>query len=198
MGFFGSFFGNDQRRDLQRSNAQATKRLGDGFNQQQGYYDQSYDMLEPYAQQGTAANTFYNNALGLGGADAQRMAYDQMNANPLFQNSLDNSNNAMMRLLNARGTGGGGQANIAAQRVFQDNMGNFLDRYKTAGQQGLQAATQGANIRMGQGDNAMGYGATRANMAVNYGNALADTRGIGANNLMNLLGTAVRGYTALK
>lgn len=195
MGFFGSFFGSDQRRDLQQANQQSSKQLKQGFNTQQGYYDQAYSALQPYAQQGTAANTFYNNALGLGGADAQRSAYDQMNANPLFQNQLDNSNNAMMRLLNARGTGGGGQANLAAQRVFQENMGNFLDRYRTAGQQGYQATTAGANIRMGQGDNAMGYGATRANMTVGMGNALADSRNIGVNNLMGLGGLALRAYT---
>ena len=39
---------------------------------------------------------------------------------------------------------------------------------------------------------AMGYGATKAGQAINYGNALASTRGIGVNNLMGLLGTAAK------
>lgn len=198
MGFFGSFFGNDQRRDLERSNRQANKQLTQGFNQQQGYYDQAYNLFNPYMQQGQAANAFYNNMLGLGGADAQKAAYDQFMANPLFQAQSEQNQTAAQRALNARGSGGGGQAQLAAQRVAQQTAGNWLDRYADQGRQGLQAAGMGANVRMGQGDNAYGYGATRANQAVNYGNALADSRNIGVNNLMGLAGTAARAYGAYK
>lgn len=189
MGFFGSFWGTDQRRDISNANKQATRQLEQGYGQQQQRYDQAYGLYDPYIQQGTKANTFYGDALGLNGADAQKAAYGNINANPMFQNMLNQDNNTAMRMLNARGNSGGA-ADLAAARVFQQNMGNWLDRYNDQGQRGLVSAQQGANVRMGQGDNAMGYGATRANQAINYGNALASTRNIGINNLLNVANAA--------
>lgn len=195
MGFFGSFFGSDQRRDISNANKKATQQLEQGYGQQQQRYDQAYNMYDPYVQQGTQANTMYNNALGINGADAQMSAYNTINQNPLFQNKLNQDNNAAMRYLNARGNSGGA-ADLAAARVFNENIGNWLDRYNNAGQRGLVATQQGANVRMGQGDNAMGYGATRANQSINYGNALASSRNIGINNLMDLGGLIVGGMRA--
>ena len=110
---------------------------------------------------------------------------------------MGQESNALAKLLNARGASGGGLANIAAQRVFQQSAGNWLDRYRDAGQQGFQATNAQANIRAGQGDAAYGYGATKAGNAINYGNALAETRGIGVNNLLNIVGTGIKGYNAL-
>lgn len=191
MGFFGSFFGSDQRRDIKNANKKATQQLEQGFGQQQQRYDQAFNMYDPYVQQGTQANTMYNNALGINGAQAQQNAYNTITANPLFQNSLNQDNNQMMRYLNARGNSGGA-ADLAAQRVFNQNIGNWLDRYNNAGQRGLQATTYGADIRTGQGDNAMGYGATRANQTVQFGNAMAASRNIGLNNLLKVAGTAAK------
>lgn len=196
MGFFGSFFGSDQRRDINKANKQATQNLQQGYNTQNQRYDQAYDMYNPYVQQGTEANTMYNNALGINGANAQQQAYNTITGNPLFQNSLNQDNNQMMRYLNARGNSGGA-ADLAAQRVFQQNIGNWLDRYNDAGQRGLTATTLGANVRTGQGDNAMGYGATRANQSINYGNAMASSRNIGINNLMNLGGMIASAATGI-
>lgn len=191
MSFFGSLFGSDQRRDIKNANNQASSQLQQGYNTQNQRYNQAYDLYNPYIQQGTKANTFYGDALGLNGADAQKVAYGNINANPMFQNMLNQDNNAAMRMLNARGNSGGA-ADLAAARVFQQNMGNWLDRYNDQGQRGLVATQQGSNVRQNQGDNAMGYGATRANQSINYGNALASSRNIGINNLMNLAGTAAK------
>lgn len=98
----------------------------------------------------------------------------------------------MLKYLNARGQSGGGLANIAAQRVLQQNYGNWLDRYRDAGSQGLQATGAQAGIKTGQGDNAYGFAATKAGNAINYGNAMAQSRGIGINNLFSALGTGVK------
>lgn len=198
MGFFGDFFGSSARRDIRNSNKKANAALDAGYGQQQGYYNQAAGQFSPYAQQGGAANTFYGNALGLNGADAQAGSIDTLTNNPLFQGQLANDSNALMRSLNARGQSGGGLANIAAQRVFQQTAGDWLNRYRDAGQQGFQAAGQIAGVRMGQGDNAMGYGATKAGNAINYGNAMASARNIGVNNLMGAIGTGIKAYTAFK
>jgi len=197
MSFFGSLFGSDQRKDIKQANKQATGQLAEGYGQQQQRYDQAYDIYDPYAKQGQAANAFYGNALGLNGADAQNQSIQTLTSNPLFQGQLGQDSNALARMLNARGQSGGGLANMAAQRVFQQTAGNWLDRYRDQGEQGLQVAGDQSRLRAAQGDNAMGYGATRAGQAVNYGNAMAQSRNIGINNLTGLLGAGIGGYNAL-
>lgn len=188
MGFFNSFFGIDQRKDLKRANAQAESALSQGYGDQTGYYNQAIGTLSPYQKQGTAANDMYYNALGTNGADAQNTAINTITSNPLFQGQLEQDSNAVARRLNAVGQGGGGLANLAAQRVFQQTAGNWLDRYRDAGNQGFQASGAVAGLQQGLGDNAMGYGATKAGNAINYGNALASSRNIGINNLLNTIG----------
>jgi hypothetical protein len=196
MGF--DFFGNKARKDIANANNQANAALSEGYGQQQQRYDQAFDMYSPYAQQGQAANSFYNNALGLGGQEAQGQAIGTLTSNPLFSGQLANDSNALSRQLNARGMGAGGTAAMAGQRVFQQTAGNWLDRYRDAGQQGFQATGQQAGIRSAQGDNAMGYGATRAGQAVNYGNALSQTRNAGLNNLLAIGGTLISGANAMR
>lgn len=163
-----------------------------GYDQSQGYYNQAADLFDPYAEAGTKANDFYTNALGLNGDEARAGAIGTLTSNPLFQGQLAQESNALMKNLNARGQSGGGLANIAGQRVFQQTAGNWLDRYRDAGSQGFQATGAQAGIRTGQGDNAYGFGASKAGQQINYGNALAESRGIGVNNLLNAFGTAAK------
>jgi hypothetical protein len=198
MSFFDSFTGASQRRDMSRANRQANNALAQGYGQQQQRYDQAAGMFDPFVQQGQAANAFYGNALGLGGQEAQGQAINTLTGNPLFQGQLANDSNAVMRQLNARGQSGGGLANVAGQRVFQQTAGNWLDRYRDAGRDGFQATNQQAGVRMNQGDNAMGYGATRAGQSMNYGNALASTRSTAMNNITGLLGTGLQAYNAFR
>lgn len=197
MGFFGSFFGTDQRKDLKRSKAESDSALAQGYGDQTGYYNQAIGTLSPYQKQGTAASDMYYNALGTNGADAQTTAINTITSNPLFQGQLGQDSNAVARRLNAVGQGGGGLANLAAQRVFQQTAGNWLDRYRDAGSQGFQASGAVAGLQQGLGDNAMGYGASKAGNAINYGNAIANSRSIGVNNVLGLVGTAADAYNAL-
>ena len=194
MGFFDAFTGKAQAGQIKKADKAATAALGQGFGQQQQYYDQAAGMYDPYVQQGGEANAFYGNALGLGGADAQGEALGTLTSNPLFQGQLGQDSNALARLLNARGSSGGGQAQLAGQRVFQQTAGNWLDRYRDMGSQGFQATNQQSGVRQAQGDNAYGYGATRAGQAINRGNALAEAKGIGINNLFNLAGLGAKAY----
>lgn len=191
MGFFGSFFGNDQRKDLQRANAQATQALDKGYADSMQRYDQAAGLLDPYAQSGAEGNAMYA-ALLRGDPDA----IAQFNANPILQGNIGQASNAMMRYLNARGGAAGGTGAAAMQRVGQQGAMQFLDQYRGLGQQGFQAAGAQAGIRQGQGDAAYGFGATKAGQAINYGNAMAGTRNIGINNLLNLAGTGIKAATA--
>lgn len=188
MGFLNDLFGKSAQQDIQRANKQATGQLEQGYRQQGQRYDQAAGLYDPYVQEGRAASDFYTNALGLNGAEAAQGAYDTMAANPMFQGQLANDSNALHRSLNARGQGAGGLAAMAGQRVFQQTAGDWLDRYRDAGRDGYSATNALAGVRAQQGDNAMGYGATRAGQSINHGNALAESRNIGVNNLIGLIG----------
>ncbi len=198
MSFFSNFFGGDSRRDLAKANKTATGFLDRGYNDQAQRYDQAAGMYDPYISEGRQGSEMYNALLGLRGGDAAQGAYDSLAANPAFSGKFAQDSNAVLRSMNARGQGAGGAAALAGERVLQQNIGNWLDRYRDAGRQGFEATNQGANIRMGQGDNAYGYGATRANQAIGYGNALASTRNAGLNNLLGLAGTAIGGVNAFR
>lgn len=197
MSFFSSFTGSAQRKDVRNANSQATAALDKGYADSQGYYGQAAGAYDPYVTAGGKANDTYNALLGLNGADARSSAQGMLTSDPLFQGGLSQDSNALLRNLNARGQGGGGQAQLAGQRVLQQNYGNWLDRYRDAGSQGFQATNAQSGVRAAQGDNAYGYGATKAGQATNMGNALASSRTIGLNNLLGVAGTAIGGWNAL-
>lgn len=198
MGFFGSFTGSTQRKDIRNANSAASQALDQGYQQSQGYYDQAAQGYSPYVQQGQKASDTYNALLGLNGADARGEAQGMITGDPMFQGQMGQESNALLRNLNARGQGGGGQAQLAGQRVLQQNYGNWMDRYRDAGSQGFQATNALSGVRAAQGDNAYGFAATKAGQAVNYGNALASSRSIGINNLMGAVGTGIKAYAGMK
>lgn len=108
---------------------------------------------------------------------------------------MASDSNAVSRTLNAQGSSGGGKAQLAAQRVLQGNALNFANLYSGLSQQGLSATNAQSNALQGRGDMTTNYYGTKAGNAVNYGNALAQSRTNGINNLTSLLGTAVNAYT---
>lgn len=198
MGLLGSFFGSDQRKDLRNAKGQADAALQQGYDGAYGDYTAAGDMYQPYAQSGQQANQFYSDALGLNGDDARSTAVNTMTSNPLFQGQLGQESNAMARILNAQGASGGGKAQLAGQRVFQQNAGQWLDRYNNLGQQGMQATNAMAQMRQARGDLSMNFAATKAGNEINHGNAMAANRSVGINNLMGLAGLAVSGVNAFR
>jgi len=195
MGLLSDFLGKSQQKDLQRAKQQSDAALKEGYDSAHSDYTTAEGYYSPYAQSGQQANQFYNDALGLNGDAARGTAINTLTSNPLFQGQLGQESNAMARMLNAQGASGGGKAQLAAQRVFQQNAGNWLDRYANQGAQGLQATNAMAGMRQGRGDLAMNYGATRAGNDISYGNAMSAARGIGVNNLLGLGGLALKAAT---
>lgn len=198
MGFFDSFTGGSQRRDIAKADKRATSMLERGYGQQQQAYDAAGDYIEPYAADGRRAADTYNAFLGLKGQDAAQGAYDNLAALPAFQGQLAAGSNAILKNMNARGAGAGGSAAIAGQRVLQENIGNWMDRYRSQGQQGFEAAGMQADLSTARGDNAYGYGATRAGQAINRGNAMAEARTTGINNILNLAGTVANAASGFR
>lgn len=198
MGWLDAFTGKAQQKQLTAANTQANQYLDNGYNQSVNYYNQAYDNLSPYAQQGAQGQKTYMDLLGLNGDEARGAAQGMITSDPMWSGKFAADSNAMLRHMNARGAGAGGAAAIAGQRVLTQNYDNALSRYANLGQQGLQTAGMQSQIRMGQGDNAYGYGATKAGNAINYGNAMAQAKGIGVNNLMGLIGTGVKAWAGMQ
>jgi hypothetical protein len=198
LSFFSAFTGSAQRRDLRRANTQATQALDKGYGEAMGRYDQAAGMFDPYVQEGRAGSQFYSNALGLNGEEARNQAQGVITSDPMWSGKLAQDQNAMMKYMNARGQSGGGMAAMAGQRLLLDNYNNALNRYNDLGQQGFQATGAQAGIRQGQGDAAYGFGATKAGQSINYGNAMAQARGIGVNNLLGVAGAGLNAFNTFR
>lgn len=197
MGLFSDFTGSQSRSDINSAYNKANSALTTGYNAQQGYYGQAQQAFDPYVQQGQQANAFYGNALGLNGDAARTQAENTITSDPLWSGQFALDSNNVLKSMNARGLNASGAAALAGQRVLTQDYGNALDRYANLGAQGLQATGQQAGVTEGMGNNAYGYGATQANNAISYGNAMASTRNQGLNNLLGILGTGISGYNAL-
>ncbi len=196
MGFFSDFTGASARSDIKKANNTATAALDQGYNTSQGYYDQAASSFDPYTSSGAAGQKMYGDLLGLNGTDARSSAQGIITSDPLWSGKLGEDTNAVLKNLNARGMGASGASALAGQRVLLQNYNSVLDRYQGLGQTGLSATGQRAGVLTGQGDNAYGFGATKANQALQYGNAMAGTRNTGLNNVLAVLGTGAKAYAA--
>jgi hypothetical protein len=196
MGFFSFLNGDDQRSDIRNANKNAMADLTKGYNTSKGYYDQASSSFDPYVSSGTAGQKAYADLLGLNGEDARTSAQGVITSDPLWSGKFADDTNAVLKNLNARGMGASGAAALAGQRVLAQDYGNVLDRYANLGNQGLTATGQKANVLTGQGDNAYGFGATKANQDLQFGNAMSQTRNTGLNNVLSILGTGAKAYAA--
>ncbi len=196
MGFFSDFTGASARSDIKKANNTATAALDQGYNTSQGYYDQAASSFDPYTSSGAAGEKMYSDLLGLNGDDARSSAQGVITSDPLWSGKLGEDTNAVLKNLNARGMGASGASALAGQRVLLQNYNSVLDRYQGLGQTGLSATGQRAGVLTGQGDNAYGFGATKANQALQCGNAMAGTRNTGLNNVLAVLGTGAKAYAA--
>lgn len=188
MSFFGSLFGSDQRKDLRRANKEATQHITEGLEQGVAAYEQGRARLDPYSQTGGQANAMLAAALGLSGADAQREFLANYQADP----TQDLQQQAVARAMAARGLTDSGASRLASARVWNEGYQNHLNRMMNLGTQGMQAAGQQGQFDAGIGDMRFGTGQLRANQAVNFGNAMAESRNIGINNLLGIAGLGLK------
>lgn len=201
MGFFDDLLGKSQRKEIQAANAAATKALDTSYSQGTDYLrqagDQATGYLSPWASSGGGANALLGNYLGANGADAQRQAFANFQRDPGWQAQYQAGIGALDSSASARGgiySGGAmrGLANYGQQ--FQRQAYN--DRVAQLGQlsgQGMQAAGQQAGVSSNMGNalsNLAGqYGQNTATNAINYGNAMAQSRTSGVQNVISGLAT---------
>jgi len=201
MSFFGSFFGSDQRKDIENANRQATSSLTQGRDAALGQYGTARDMYSPYAQQGQRANALYADSIGANGQAAQQAAYSQYAGSDPFRAANERyAAQADQQRYGARGWSG--NASLAAARASMErgatDWNNHLLRLSGMGQQGMQATGAQAQLTQGMGDIQSGYGQQMAGNAINYGNAMAASRNIGTQNMLGLGGMLMGGFSPTK
>lgn len=191
MGILGSFLGTDQRKDILRGARKAQQRVEAGRveadAQDRTGLEQANAILDPFAN--PAAQTLFDDAIGLGGADAAEQAAQTLSSNPLFRGNLATDSNAVLRNLNAQGAGGGKLA-LAGQRVFNENIDAVLNRLANragrAGQFSGQQSINQLNTSNRISDRGFGVAGTLASNDINTANAVAASRSIPFNNLIGL------------
>ena len=165
------------RSDVNSGYRNALSSLASGTNNAVGAY-------QPYAATGQNANTMYSNALGLNGQAAQQTFQQNYQADPFRDANADFANEALMRVMNARGLSGSGTAAAAVAqeslRRGSEDYNNYLNRLSGLQSQGQQTAGNIANLYANQGQQGAQYGmqagsdlaniqGTRGATAYNYG-----------------------------
>lgn len=207
MSFF-DFFGRGARRDLEDANREANAALEGGLNRAREVGDRQNDeaqgYLRPYIEGGAGANRLLYNALGINGREAQTGFYNDFQTDPGFQGEVQAGVRALDHSATARGglySGAAGKA-IASygQGKMADAYGRRLNMLTGVGQQGQTAAGQASATASQYGSDRMnleyGYGQQQAGNRINLGNAMAQNRNVGMNNLLGLGGVVARGYAA--
>jgi hypothetical protein len=202
--FFDSFTGKAQAKDIKKTSKEAMGYLDTGAAGARtditAGADKAYGYLDPYAKTGTGANARLANYLGINGPDAQREAFAGFEHDPGWIASRDAGIDAMDRSATARGGLYSGSAIKGVYDYGQKNMLDAFDRRFNAlsGVAGTGASAAGAaagvasNTGNALGNLTFGLGQQKASNAINKGNALAATKSIGVNNLMNLGGLALK------
>ncbi len=193
MGFFDDFFGSSQRRDINKGAKAAATLYQQGAAEAQPYIEQARERLTPYEEVGRNAFLRYGDALGLGGAGAQKAYLDSYLEDP----TQELSQRAVARQMAARGLTDSGTSRLAAARVWQEGYNNRLNQLAGLGQQGLLTAGQQGQYDTEIGNLRFGTKQLLANNEINRANAVANTRSIGVNNLLGLGSLVVSAATGM-
>ena len=206
MGFFSSFFGDDQREDIEAAKRKADEAMSKGYGEARDIYtnygQQGLNYFTPYVQQGQKANQLYQDSLGLNGEQGGRnaLAAYQSGRNPFLDYQMDQTQRGMDARANARGSLNSGANALAVARARQgmgyQDYSNWQNQLNGAGQQGYNAASTAGQMTQQQGqylgDMRYGYGQQQAGNDINYGNAMASSRNIGINNMIGAVGAVGR------
>lgn len=204
MGFFDSFTGSQQRKDLKRGYADSKEMLREGYDQGRadisGYGDRAAGYFDPYRESGEKSNALLANYLGANGPEAQRAAFAAFQNDPGWQQQQQAGINALDRSATARGGLYSGAAlKGVSEYGTQFQRQAFNDRIGQLGGmsgQGLQAASGAAGVTSqtgnALGNMAFGFGQQNAANRINYANGMANAASIGPQNFLNGLGSIAK------
>lgn len=199
MGLFDAFMGNSQRKDLEAANAEARAALEQGRTESIGtrneFLGRSTELLQPQIGVGADAINKLRVATGLEGEEAEAEYLNSLRDDPRLQESLTQELGQIEDSAAARGGLFSGNTLKALQdrtalRVGDVRRDRVNELFGLAGI-GAGATSQAAGFTQQTGqdiaDTQFGTGQLRANNAVNFGNAMAESRGIPINNLLGLV-----------
>lgn len=161
VGLVGSMVVSNQAKKAASgaANAQADASRA-GIDEERRQFDEIQKLLAPYIQAGTGALGAQQNLIGLGGAEAQRKAIEELQASPQFQALTQQGENAI--LANASATGGlrGGNVQGALAQFRPAVLSQLIEqRFGQLGSiagMGQASATGQAAMNMQQGQNISG------------------------------------------
>ena len=132
MGLFssiGGVIGGFAAKKASKKAAKAqVKAMKQGIGQQEKVWGDVQGFYQPYQQAGGQGLTAYNTLLGLGGADAQQAAIDQLQQSPFYQSLYRRGEEALLQ--NASATGGlrGGNTQRSLADFGADTLATTIDR----------------------------------------------------------------------
>lgn len=159
----GGITGDSQQADAAQQAAQTQAGASDtAIAEQKRQFDKMVELMLPYVTTGQQALTQQGNLIGLGGAEAQQRAINQLQQSPQYQSLVGQGENAILQ--NAAATGGlrGGNVQNALANYRTDVLSNLINQ---------QYGNLGGLSQLGQAS-AAGQGAAGLNTASNIGNLL--------------------------
>lgn len=206
MGLLDKIFGssNAKRRDLSQatSQAQATRATGlrrFGETTREGISEATAGLV-PGANLGLSGLERFAAGVGASGRDEQQEFFDDFVDDPGFVAEQENAERAILRAVNAAGSldSGATREAIARQGLLarRDATNNRLAQLLQLAQLGqtdrsnVAAITERGFNRIGDAE----FGTSQQDAAgqLALGQAFADSRGLGVNNLVNLLTAAAK------
>lgn len=201
MSFFGNFFGTTQANDIKKGTEAANGYLKQGYEDAAGirkdYYNQAMGFLQPRIKSGQDAENMYRTAIGLNGQDQQRQYYNDFQFDPGLQAQLNAGIKAIDRSAASRGMLRSGQNLNAiadtgrqwANRAYNDRLNQYGQMFNRGDQASNLAVGATSDLGNSLSDMRSGLGQQYASNVINQQNALASTRNIGLQNVLNTLGT---------
>lgn len=137
-----------------------------GIGEVNAGWDYTKGLLAPWQQAGTGALGQYGNLVGLGGAEQQQAAIDQLKASPYYQSLYRTGEEAVLQNASATGgvRGGNTQNSLAdfgadtLSKTIQQQLANLgpgmqygFNATGAGAQYGTQAHSDIANLYLGQG-----------------------------------------------
>lgn len=222
MGIFDGFTGGKQRDDMAAGHTAYRADIAAARDKAKGElgtgYQNALARYQPYSQMGATARgdyDLYRKSLGLEGQGGYDEAFEVFDADPFKEYRNQNVGNVLrdsFRRYNAGGMANSGANMLAQGRIgaefAQRDVDDWRNRISGAGQYGMQtgygADAAMAGLDYGHGQNLSGLTTDAANAIAQSKLGLAgfnaQTRGLGMNNLMRLVGTGTNalatGYKA--
>lgn len=212
MSFFDDFMGSSQRDDLNAANTTANSYLDRGLNQYSGITQDylakaqgAYDPLKPYETAGTDTLSLLRNALGLNGEAGSKSFFDNLQNSAGYQDANQAGIDALDASAAARGSLHSGGQNRDLFKWGGQFFNNFANN-RIGQLTGLLTPTMGvgtgvAGARSGLFSQAgsdlanaeLGTNQLKASGATSLGNATAQSRGTGINNILGV-GNMLAGF----